>query len=43
MHTFVPSVRDLTDRGFALMGGRVEYLDGRPVAALVLLCYKMMD
>jgi anti-sigma factor RsiW len=32
---FVPSVRDLTDRGFSLMGGRVEYLNRRPVAALV--------
>lgn len=32
---FVPSVRDLTDGGFALLGGRVEYLNRRSVAALV--------
>jgi len=32
---FVPPVRDLTDQGFSLIGGRVEYLNRRPVAALV--------
>jgi anti-sigma factor RsiW len=32
---FAPDVRDLSAQGFPLMGGRVEYLDGRRVAALV--------
>lgn len=32
---FVPPVRDSTDQGFSLMGGRLEYLNRRPVAALV--------
>jgi anti-sigma factor RsiW len=32
---FVPSARDFVDGGFALVGGRLEYVDGRAVAALV--------
>jgi anti-sigma factor RsiW len=32
---FAPSVKDLTDRGYPLVGGRVDFVGGQRVAALV--------
>jgi anti-sigma factor RsiW len=37
---FSPQVKDFSAQGFELVGGRLDYLDNRPVAAIVYRCRK---
>lgn len=37
---FAPAVPDLSARGFQIIGGRLDYINGRPAATLVYQCRK---